>query len=195
MTETHELPHDPYITAVVDALTAAALEPTSAETRDTEENRFDPDSGTELDALLVWDGDAPGLDTDVHEDGLVLLWEHPAEQWQWAPRKRHGELEWEPEFLPKLGRYSDPAAVVATVRALLAGEPLPEGHAPYWHPADSVRRAITAWESGEESTPDIDRPQPCGEGHCRCYGEGAEHADCACGCDCPRDEDGQLIDE
>lgn len=42
------LPHDPYITAVVDALTAAGLEPTYAETRDTEENRFDLDSGAEL---------------------------------------------------------------------------------------------------------------------------------------------------
>lgn len=35
--------------------------------------------------------------------------------------------------------------------------------------------------------------QPCGEGHCRCYGVGAEHYDHACGCDCPRDEDGQVI--
>jgi hypothetical protein len=144
------LPHDPYIEAVVDALTAAGLEPTTAETRDTEENRFDPDGcGTELDALLVWDGDAPGLDTDVHEDGIVLLWEHPAEQWQWAPRKRHGELEWAPEFLPKLGRWSDPAAVVATVRALLAGQPVPEGHAPYWHLADAVRRAVDSWATDE----------------------------------------------
>ena len=42
---------------------------------------------------------------------------------------------------------------------------------------------------------DIDEPQPCGEGHCRCYGQGSEHADCACGCDCPRDDDGQLIDD
>lgn len=195
MTETRELPHDPYITAVVDALTAAGLEPTTAETRDTEENRFDPDTGTELDALLVWNGDASGLDPDVHEDGIALLWEHPAEQWQWAPRKQHGELEHEPDFLPNLGRWSAPASVVATVRALLTGEPLPEGYAPYWHPADSVRRAIAAWESGEDPTPDADQPQPCGEGMCRCYGQGSEHADCACGCDCPRDEDGQLIDD
>ncbi|MGC5239024.1 hypothetical protein ACPXCH_04500 [Streptomyces albogriseolus] len=144
------LPHDPYITAVVDALTAAGLEPTTAETRDTEENRFDPDGcGTELDALLVWDGDTPGLDTGVHENGLVLLWEHPAEQWQWAPRKAHGELEWAPEFLPTLGIWSDPSAVVATVRALLAGEPVPKGHAPYWHPADAVRRAVDSWAREE----------------------------------------------
>lgn len=145
------LPHDPYITAVVGALTAAGLEPTSAETSDAESNRYDT-SGltTQLDALLVWDGDtSPALNVDAHEDGIALLWEHPAEQWQWAPRKAHGSLEHEPEFLPTLGIWSDPAAVVATVRALLAGEPLPEGHAPYWHPADSVRRAVEAWETDE----------------------------------------------
>lgn len=28
--------------------------------------------------------------------------------------------------------------------------------------------------------------QPCGESGCICYGVGEEHADCACGCDCPR---------
>lgn len=33
---------------------------------------------------------------------------------------------------------------------------------------------------------DEERREPCGEGHCRCYGVGPEHADCACGCDCPR---------
>ncbi|MDQ0842417.1 hypothetical protein [Streptomyces sp. V1I6] len=26
----------------------------------------------------------------------------------------------------------------------------------------------------------------CGESDCHCEGMGPEHADCACGCDCPR---------
>ncbi|WP_329616458.1 hypothetical protein OG244_28430 [Streptomyces brevispora] len=42
---------------------------------------------------------------------------------------------------------------------------------------------------------DAERREPCGEGHCRCYGVGSEHIDHACGCDCPRDGDGQLIDD
>ncbi|MEV5659824.1 hypothetical protein [Streptomyces flaveolus] len=144
------LPHDPYITAVVDALTAAGLEPTTAETRDTEENRFDPNGcGTELDALLVWDGDTPSLNTDAHEDGLVLLWEHPAEQWQWAPRKQHGELEWEPEFLP-LHRWADPAAVVDVVRVLLAGLPVPAAEDPrLWVNYIAAGAAVEAWETDE----------------------------------------------
>jgi hypothetical protein len=31
-----------------------------------------------------------------------------------------------------------------------------------------------------------DRSEACGESGCLCYGTGEDHADCACGCDCPR---------
>lgn len=42
---------------------------------------------------------------------------------------------------------------------------------------------------------DIDRNMPCGESGCLCYGLGEDHADHACGCDCPRDlETGELLD-
>lgn len=140
------LPHDPYITAVVEALIAAGLEPTTAETRDTEENRFEPDGGTELDALLEWGADtSSSLNTDVYEHGIALLWEHPAEQWQWAPQKQHGELVHEPEFLP-LHRWADPAAVVDVVRVLLAGLPVPGGEDPrLWSGFVSASEAVTAW--------------------------------------------------
>lgn len=37
-----------------------------------------------------------------------------------------------------------------------------------------------------------DEFMPCGEGHCRCYCPTRAHA---CGCDCPRDEDGELLEE
>ncbi|MGW6210988.1 hypothetical protein [Streptomyces sp. NPDC055109] len=141
------LPHDPYITAVVDALIGAGLEPASAETSDAESNRYDT-SGltTQLDALLLWDGDTcPVLNNDVHEDGIALLWEHPAEQWQWAPRKQHGGLVHEPEFLP-LHRWADPAAVVEVVRVLLAGLPVPGGEDPrLWSGFVSASEAVTTW--------------------------------------------------
>jgi hypothetical protein len=144
-----DLPHDPYITAVIEALAAAGLEPTEWWTSDGELDRYRDDEhaglATMLDAYLIWDDEHPALSTEAHEHGIALVWEHPAEQWQWAPREANGHLAHDPEFLPLLGRYADPAAVVATVRALLAGEPLPEGYAPYWHPADSVRVAVAAW--------------------------------------------------
>ncbi|MFD7429023.1 hypothetical protein ACFV6Z_18550 [Streptomyces sp. NPDC059818] len=137
-----ELPHDPYITAVVEALTAADLEPDRWWTSDAEIDPYatgdDAGCTTMLTAVLGWD------DTAVDEngqEGLFLFWDHPAEQWQYA--RPHAE----PEYLPKLGLYSDPGAVVGVARALLADEPLPEGYAPYWHPADSVRTAVTAWSA------------------------------------------------
>lgn len=141
------LPHDPYITAVVRAL-AAGLEPDGWWTSDAEVDRYDtgPDTGctTMLDAHLAW-----VHSSGPHEHGIHLVWEHPAEQWQWAPRKGSGVLAHDPEFLPTLGRYADPAAVVAVVRALLAGEQLPEGRAPYWHEADAVKRAVAAWAADD----------------------------------------------
>ncbi|MFF5001752.1 hypothetical protein ACFY3G_02895 [Streptomyces phaeochromogenes] len=149
MTE-RTLPHDPYITAVVDALTAAGLEPSTAQTSDAESNRYDT-SGltTQLDALLVWDGDSSGLNAEVHEDGIALVWEHPAEQWQWAPRKAHGELEHEPEFLP-LPRWADPAAVVVIVRILLAGLAVPGGEDPrLWGHFISASAAVDEWAAQE----------------------------------------------
>ncbi|KMS79080.1 hypothetical protein ACH49_13565 [Streptomyces leeuwenhoekii] len=140
---TTQLPHDPYIDAVLNALTTAGLEPDDSWTGEDEVDRYDTglDAGctTMLDAHLVW------MESSAHPHGIHLVWEHPAEQWQWAPRKADGSLERDLEFLPMLGRWSAPAAIVPVVRALLAGERLPEGHAPYWHEADAVRRAVTEW--------------------------------------------------
>lgn len=139
------LPHDPYIEAVVNALTAAGLEPTTAETSDAESNRYDT-SGltTQLDALLVWDGDTPGLNTDEREEGIALVWDHPAEQWQWAPRKAHGGLECEPEFLP-LSRWASPHDVVTVVRELLAGRPAPEDLRDRWFHHAAAQASVDAW--------------------------------------------------
>ena len=151
MTETAaQLPHDPYITAVIDALTAAGLEPDQWWTSDAEIDPYatgdDAGCTTMLNAVLSW------ADTRVDEDGqdgLFLFWDHPASKWQYArPRVEGGNTE--PEFLSQLGLYSDPGAVAGTARALLADEPLPDGHAPYWHPADAVRTAVTAWATTTE---------------------------------------------
>lgn len=149
MTETAaQLPHTPYISAVIDALTIPGLEPDNWWTSDAEIDPYatgdDAGCTTMLSAVLVWDDTRVDEDDETGQDGLFLFWDHPAGHWQYArPRAEGGNTE--PEFLPKLGLYSDPDAVVGTVRALLADEPLPEGHAPYWHPADAIRAAVTAW--------------------------------------------------
>lgn len=146
---TKALPHDPYINAVIDALTAAGMEPDSYWTSDAEIDPYatgaDAGCTTMLTAVIGWDDD-----TDDDSGGLLLLWDHPAGQWQYArPRVEGGHTE--PEFLPALGRYSHPGSVVVTVGALLAGDPVPEGYAPYWHEADAVRVAVDAWAADETS--------------------------------------------
>ncbi|MFH8867117.1 hypothetical protein [Streptomyces griseus] len=145
---TTALPHDPYINAVIDALTAAGLEPDNWWTSDAETDPYDTGDNagctTMLNAVIAWDDTRIDDDDETGQDGLLLFWDHPAEQWQYArPRSEGGNTM--PEFLPKLGLYSDPGAVASTVRALLADEVLPEGHAPYWHPADAVRVAVKEW--------------------------------------------------
>ncbi|PWG13945.1 hypothetical protein DF268_08760 [Streptomyces sp. V2] len=140
---TRPLPHDRYIGAVVDALTTDGIEPDDYWTSDANIDRYDsgPDAGctTMLDAYIDWDT------SPAHEHGIALLWEQPAEEWMWAPRAEEGHLARDPKFLPMLGRYATPNAVVAVVRALLAGTPLPKEHAPDWDEADEVRRAVAVW--------------------------------------------------
>ncbi|MFI1889854.1 hypothetical protein [Streptomyces jumonjinensis] len=151
-----QLPHDPYITAVIDALTAAGLAPTEWWTSDTEIDPYRDDDyagvACMLTAVLLWDDEHPAL-TRGPRYGIGLVWDHPAEQWQWAPRAANGHFDRDPDFLPRLGRYSHPDTVTATVRALLAGTPLPDGCAPYWRPADSVRIAVEAWAAVEIDWP------------------------------------------
>ncbi|WP_338683844.1 hypothetical protein QD712_25560 [Streptomyces acidiscabies] len=142
---TQPLPHDPYIEAVVDALTAAGIAPDDHWTSDAEINRYTtgPDAGctTMLDAYIDWDT-TPG-----HEHGIALLWEQPAEQWMWAPRADGGHLDHDPEFLP-LNRWADPAAVVTVVRILLAGLEPHAGEDPrLWSNFISAGEAVAAWEA------------------------------------------------
>lgn len=143
-----ELPHAPYITAVVNALAAAGLEPDQWWTSDAEIDPYatgdDAGCTTMLSAVLAWDDTRVDEDDETGRDGLFLFWDHPAGQWQYArPRAEGGNTE--PEYLLKLGLYSNPDHVAATTKALLADQPLPEGYASYWHPADAVRTAIRTW--------------------------------------------------
>lgn len=133
LTTPRALPHDPYITAVCDALTAAGLEPTEDWTDDGETR------GTYcyLNAVITLDPDhTHDLDhDDIPADaqwphGLILIWEwhtgaedgEPGRgpQWLFAELKRDGFNEY-PTSLPVSG-YASPAAVVDAARKVIAGE-------------------------------------------------------------------------
>ena len=139
-----DLPHDPYIDAVIEALDKQGLCPHDWWTSDSEDNPYGDGPTTMLKAVLTWPGDATGVNTFLWPHGLIFVWEHPAEQWQYAALRDNGNDE--PKPIPALGRFAAPESVVAVFRALAACYPVPEGNAPYWHPADAVRDDITAWE-------------------------------------------------
>ncbi|MFJ3826222.1 hypothetical protein [Streptomyces nodosus] len=133
---TTHLPHDDYITAVCDALTAAGLEPTEQTWTDDGETRgtycylnavitLDPSSTRDLD-----DDDIPADAAWPH--GLTLSWEWhtgiEADQgepdkgpvWQFAELKANGSNEY-PTGLPVYG-YASPAAVVDAARKVISRE-------------------------------------------------------------------------
>lgn len=100
-----DLPHTPYITAVIDTLIAAGLEPTGWWHSDTDDNPYG--TGGLLNATLTWDGDHPEASRSIADRGMILLWEHPTEEWQYARRRRGGGNE-EPVFLTGLSLYAVP---------------------------------------------------------------------------------------
>jgi hypothetical protein len=149
-----QLPHDPYITAVVEALTAAHLEPTEhwTDADDLDPYRDDDAAGaaTMLSAVLDWDDEHPAVVPTAHRYGIALLWHHPAEGWLWAPNADTlGRLAHDPQFVPGLGRYADPDAVATAVRTLLAGRDPDEEPAPEWAAVADVRAAVDAWAAAE----------------------------------------------
>ncbi|MFL4904882.1 hypothetical protein ACJ6WF_17245 [Streptomyces sp. MMS24-I2-30] len=136
---TRTLPHDDYITAVCDALTAAGLELTDHCWTDDGETR-----GTYCYLNAVITLDPSGTISEAAEDipagtawphGLLLIWEwhtgieadhgEPARgpQWQFAELKDDGSNEY-PTDLPVYG-YASPAAIVEAARKVISREILP----------------------------------------------------------------------
>jgi hypothetical protein len=150
MTETRTLPHDPYITAVCDALTAAGFTPADAFADDTDT------SGTHnyLRAVITLD-DSSGLPADRWPHGLILIWEwhtgieaedgepERGPSWEWARLvDEHGQCG-ERQAFTAYG-YASPAYVVESVHALIArrNQSVP---AERWERHGELDAACEAW--------------------------------------------------
>lgn len=173
--QTRTLPHDPYITAVCDALTAAGLEPTDHSWTDDGETR-----GTYcyLNAVITLDPSGT-IAADEQPDGgadwphgLLLIWEwhtgieeeygepEKGPVWLFAELKADGSNEY-PTSLPVHG-YASPAAVVQAARKVISRE-IGAGHfynggqakwdggiiGDSWERAAEVEAACEAWGTGE----------------------------------------------
>lgn len=153
MTE-RQLPHDPYITAVCDALTEASLTPADAFTDDSDTR------GTHnyLRAVITLD-DTSNLPTDRWPHGLILIWEwhtgieaadgepDRGPSWEWARLvHEHGQCG-ERQPFTALG-YPSPAYVVESVRALIERRNQSTS-AEAWERADELDAACEAWGADE----------------------------------------------
>ena len=162
-TTTTSHPHDPYIDAVIAALSAAGLEPAEAWTSDGESRgmycylnaviTLDP-SGT----IRSDEEDIP--DTAEWPYGLLLIWEwHPgleegeAERgpvWLYAELKSDDSNEY-PSDLPVYG-YASPEAVVEAAGKVIARE-IDASHTGIiggsWDRADELNAACEAWGTEE----------------------------------------------
>lgn len=171
------LPHDPYVTAVCDALTAEGLDLTDQCWTDDGETRgtfcylnavvtLDPDKTADLDRA-----DIPAKTAWPH--GLLLLWEwhtgtedgepERGPQWLFAEIKPDGSNEY-PTSLPVHG-YASPAAIADAARKVIAreigaghfhngGRPAWEGGiiGSSWEHADQLDAACEAWGAEEAAS-------------------------------------------
>jgi hypothetical protein len=170
---TRTLPHDSYIEAIGDALTAAGLEPTDHSWTDDCETRG---RYCYLNAVITLDPSGT-IAADEQPDGgadwphgLLLIWEwHTGIEaeygepdrgpvWQFAELKDDGSNEY-PTGLPVYG-YASPAAVVEAARKVIAreiGAGFNGGAAKWdggiigdsWEHADELDAACEAWGKAE----------------------------------------------
>ncbi|MEV2203718.1 hypothetical protein AB0E11_27680 [Streptomyces fradiae] len=172
----HTLPHDPYITAVVEAFTAAGLEPTEHWTDDGETKgtychlnaviTLDPSGTHDLD-----DEDVPAGTPWRH--GLLLAWEwHTGAEegwekgpfWEFAALKADGSCQYAPATLPVTG-YASPRAVVDAARKVIAREIKPNSSSMFgdviwgggiigeaWERHVEVDAACEAWGAEESAS-------------------------------------------
>ncbi|MBU8549759.1 hypothetical protein IMX12_13165 [Streptomyces sp. Babs14] len=142
------LPHDPYIEAVTETLTAAGLEPEQVDVRDDETRGVH----LYLDAVITLTPEASGIDPDEWDDGLILVWEwhtgldedERGPSWQWAQLNEDGS-NWPLQPMAVYG-YASPAAVVTVVRQTLANPRV--DHEPdlgVWEHANDLDTACEDW--------------------------------------------------
>ncbi|MDW6058048.1 hypothetical protein SAZ11_08095 [Streptomyces sp. FXJ1.4098] len=149
------LPHDPYITAIVDALTTAGFTPADNFTDDSDTSG----SHFYLRAVITLDPDTSGIDPQRWPHGLILIWEwhtgievadgepERGPTWEWARLvDSHGQCG-ERAALTAVG-YASPAYVVESVRALIErrNQSTP---VELWEHAMELDAACAAWGAAE----------------------------------------------
>lgn len=137
-----DLPHDPYMDAVDNALTAAGIGASDGWSSGGDE--YDEDGTQLLSAVFLWEEGNTALDTDELPHGLVLRWTSEA-GWEYAPLLSDGGNE-TPVRHTFLDVWAAPELAVETVRELLAGGK-PTRRDGEWEHAAAGKAAVTAWRA------------------------------------------------
>lgn len=130
-----DLPHDPYMAAVADALAAWDIKPTKWWTET-------PD-GEQLDAVFMWDDGTPSPEHWPH--GVYLGWDQHA-GWQLIEAGGPRNVD---SLSPDSRTYCDPRQVAADVRAQLTHGRTPgpitlDGD---WWDTQATQAAVERWET------------------------------------------------
>ncbi|MEZ0095037.1 hypothetical protein [Streptacidiphilus sp. EB129] len=128
------LPHDPYIDAVDQALTAAGLESDTYGTSATEER--ENDGRPTLSAVFLWTGENPLADPVLMPEGMAVFWS-PAAGWRWAVRREDGDND--PAEPLTIDTWAAPFTVAARLAHMIS---LADWNGEL---ADSVRSAVQQW--------------------------------------------------
>lgn len=136
------LPHDPYITAVIDALTTAGLGPDDCWTSCADE--YDSDDCLIPSAVLSWTPNHPAVDATEFDHGIGVYW-NSAVGWECARRGPYGTNEPPYGLGPDL--WGAPKHVVTAVREYLALVEHYSDVSGEWERAGEVRAAVEAWSA------------------------------------------------
>lgn len=137
-----DLPHDPYMDAVDQALTAAGIGASDGWSSTGDD--YDRDGALLPSAVFLWEAGNPALNAHELPDGLLLHWNCEA-GWEYAPLNADGSNE-APLRHTFLDVWAAPELAVATVRELLAGEK-PTRRDGEWEHADASKAAVAAWRA------------------------------------------------
>jgi len=133
------LPHDPYITTIDEALTAAGIGCDDGWTSEVDE--YDDEGDGTLSAIFIWHAGNTALASDPYEHGAGVYWALTT-GWEYAAQQPHG-ANYTPQSLP-LPLWAEPADVVAAVQAVLASEEPPVQPDREWQ-NPNVAAAVAAW--------------------------------------------------
>lgn len=153
MPDIRALPHDPYIKAVIDALTEAGLTPEQVNT--FVEDSYDVPY---LRGTITLTPETSGIPADRWPHGLLLIWDwhtgtdeyyEPGPNWMWARINKDGSNTWPYNELPVLGWVAPPMLAAAVATLAHTGQATPMNSLWHDHLLSPVTAACEAWGASE----------------------------------------------